>query len=44
MTGLDGRVRQLSVTAVPLFATPTDLVGIIALFWEDGEPEPPEPA
>jgi PAS domain-containing protein len=44
MTGLDGRVRQLSVTAVPLFATPTDLVGIIALFWEDGEPQPPEPA
>jgi PAS domain-containing protein len=35
MTGLDGRRRRLSVTAVPLFSTPTDLVGMIALFWEE---------
>ena len=44
MTGLDGRVRHLSVTAVPLFATPTDLVGMIALFWEDRAAVPTGPA
>lgn len=37
MVGLDGRRRQISVTAIPLFSTPTELVGIIALFWEDEE-------
>lgn len=34
MTGLDGERRQLSVTAVPLFASATECVGIIALFWQ----------
>jgi PAS domain-containing protein len=34
MTGLDGRRRLLSVTAVPLFASPTEFVGMIALFWQ----------
>jgi PAS domain-containing protein len=34
MTGLDGRRRLLSVTAVPLFASATELVGIVALFWQ----------
>jgi PAS domain-containing protein len=42
MTGLDGRARRLSVTAVPLFSTPTTLVGIIALFWEEREGDQPE--
>ncbi|MBA2642984.1 MAG: PAS domain-containing protein [Actinobacteria bacterium] len=50
MTGLDGARRLVSVTAVPLFSTPTELVGMIALFWEEQAPEPartagrPEPA
>lgn len=34
MTGLDGRRRLLSVTAVPLFASPTEFVGVVAIFWE----------
>jgi PAS domain-containing protein len=37
MTGLDGKQRLLSVTALPLFSTPTELVGIVALFWEEHE-------
>jgi PAS domain-containing protein len=35
MTGLDGQRRLLSVTAVPLFASPTELVGMVAVFWQD---------
>jgi PAS domain-containing protein len=35
IVGLDGKRRQLSVTALPLFSTPTELVGMVALFWED---------
>ena len=34
MTGLDGQRRLLSVTAVPLMASPTEFVGMIALFWQ----------
>ncbi len=34
MTGLDGQRRLLSVTAVPLFASATEFVGMIALFWQ----------
>jgi PAS domain-containing protein len=34
MTGLDGERRCLSVTGVPLFASATEFVGIVALFWE----------
>jgi PAS domain-containing protein len=34
MTGLDGQRRLLSVTAVPLFASPTELVGMVAIFWQ----------
>ena len=34
MTGLDGERRCLSITAVPLFASATEVVGMIALFWE----------
>jgi PAS domain-containing protein len=34
MTGLDGQRRCLAVTAVPLFASATEFVGMVALFWE----------
>ena len=34
MTGLDGERRLLAVTAVPLFASATEFVGMIALFWQ----------
>jgi PAS domain-containing protein len=34
MTGLDGERRLLSVTAVPLYASATEVVGMIALFWQ----------
>jgi PAS domain-containing protein len=34
MTGLDGQRRLLAVTAVPLFASATECVGMIALFWQ----------
>jgi PAS domain-containing protein len=37
MTGLDGHLRLLSVTAVPLFASPTELVGMVAIFWQDAD-------
>ena len=34
MTGLDGERRLLNVTAVPLFASASEFVGMIALFWQ----------
>jgi len=34
MTGLDGQRRFLSVTAVPLFASHTEFIGMVALFWQ----------
>ena len=34
MTGLDAQRRLLAVTAVPLFASETEVVGMIALFWQ----------
>jgi PAS domain-containing protein len=34
MTGLDGVRRLLSVTAIPLFSSPTECVGMIAVFWQ----------
>lgn len=36
MTGLDGQRRQVSVTAVPLFASASEFVGVIVLFWQSG--------
>jgi PAS domain-containing protein len=42
IVGLDGVRRQLSVTALPLFAHPTEVVGMIALFWENGDAAPTE--
>jgi PAS domain-containing protein len=37
IVGLDGERRAISVTAMPLFAHPTDVVGMVAFFWEDGD-------
>lgn len=37
IVGLDGERRAISVTAMPLFAHPTEVVGMIAFFWEDGD-------
>lgn len=34
ITGLDGERKLLAVTAVPLFASATEFVGMIALFWQ----------
>jgi PAS domain-containing protein len=36
--GLNGERRTISVTAIPLFSTPTELVGVVALFWEEPHP------
>jgi PAS domain-containing protein len=33
--GLNGGPRLISVTAIPLFSHPTELVGMVAFFWED---------
>ncbi|HXF97142.1 MAG TPA: PAS domain-containing protein [Gaiellaceae bacterium] len=38
ITALDGRRRLLSVTAIPLFASAAELVGVVALFWEETDP------
>jgi PAS domain-containing protein len=38
IVGLDGERRAISVTAMPLFAHPTEVVGMVAFFWEDEEP------
>jgi PAS domain-containing protein len=35
LVGLDGVRRQISATALPLFANPTDVVGMLAVFWEE---------
>ena len=35
MTGLDGHRRLVSITAAPLFSSPTEFVGMIALFWQE---------
>jgi len=40
MTGLDGQRRLLAVTAVPLFASETEVVGMIALFWQSTPDDP----
>lgn len=34
ITGLDGVPREISVTALPLFAHADDLVGTISVFWQ----------
>ena len=35
MTGLDGQRRLVSITAAPLFSSPSEFVGMIALFWQE---------
>lgn len=32
--GMDGTVREIAVTAVPLFSREDDFVGAVAIFWE----------
>ena len=39
ITGLDGRRRLISATALPLFASANELVGVVAIFWQEAEPE-----
>ena len=39
ITGLDGQRRLLSVTGVPLMASPTELVGMVAMFWQIPTPD-----
>jgi PAS domain-containing protein len=33
-SGLDGREREITVTAFPLFAHPDEVVGVMSIFWE----------
>lgn len=42
IVGLDGERRLISVTAIPLFAHPTEVVGMVAHFWEDDPQEDDE--
>ena len=37
--GLDGREREITVTAFPLFSHPDEVVGVMSIFWE--LPAPP---
>jgi PAS domain-containing protein len=39
MRGLDGRDRQITVTAFPLLSHPDEVVGVMAIFWELGAGE-----
>ncbi|HEX6952633.1 MAG TPA: PAS domain-containing protein [Gaiellaceae bacterium] len=32
--GLDGREREITVTALPLFSHPDEVVGVMSIFWE----------
>ncbi len=32
--GLDGREREITVTAFPLFSHPDEVVGVMSIFWE----------
>ena len=34
MRGLDGREREITVTAFPLFSRPDEVVGVMSIFWE----------
>jgi PAS domain S-box-containing protein len=42
--GMDGALRDIAVTAMPLFAQPEELVGAMALFWEHGPGPTPDPS
>jgi PAS domain-containing protein len=41
IAGLDGRRRVVSVTAFPLLARPDELVGAVAVFWQQPGDETP---
>jgi PAS domain-containing protein len=32
--GLDGREREITVTAFPLYSRPDEVVGVMSIFWE----------
>ncbi|HET8555820.1 MAG TPA: PAS domain-containing protein [Gaiellaceae bacterium] len=34
LRGLDGREREITVTAFPLLSHPDEVVGVMAIFWE----------
>lgn len=34
LRGLDGREREITVTAFPLFSHPEEVVGVMSIFWE----------
>jgi PAS domain-containing protein len=36
ITTFDGRKREISVTALPLFAREDDFLGVLTMFWETG--------
>ena len=42
--GMDGEVRDIAVTAFPLFARSKDFVGACAVFWEHSATESPQEA
>lgn len=35
ITGADKEVRDIALTAIPLFTHPDEFVGAVAIFWED---------
>jgi PAS domain-containing protein len=37
MIGFDGGRRLISVTAIPLYASRTELVGVMAVFWQGSD-------
>jgi hypothetical protein len=37
ITGLDGITRNIAITAFPLFARTEELVGAVAIFWEEDQ-------
>ncbi len=37
ITALDNVTRTISVTGLPLFARSDDFVGVVAIFWENGD-------
>lgn len=35
INALDGSIRQISITALPLFSSTDEFVGAVAMFWEE---------
>jgi len=40
LTGVDGVRRQISTTAIPLYARASEFVGLVAIFWETSASPP----